>query len=110
MAPTSNPEIGDRFAVTRTASGELLVPEAIPALGLSLDVLEDEQGRPLSLAPGALDLTPALALWLEYRGPGRFRLIVEPGQPRRRTPSPPSKACRSNWTPPTGNWCVARPG
>ena len=88
----ATPEPGDRFEAA-VADGRLAVPEAVSALGLSLDVVEDEQGRPLAVKPDPAGeglilpepLRPMLdrsaALWLEYRGPGRFRLLTEPLPP-----------------------------
>ena len=88
----SNPEPGDRFEAAAD-SGRLVIPETLAALGTFLDVLEDEQGHPLAVAtvpsgrglilPKSLHplLDQAAALWLEYRGPGRFRLLAEPLPP-----------------------------
>src|SRR5947209_2291478 len=85
----SSLELGDRFAVT-TDAGRLLIPEALSALGASVDTLEDEQGRAYPVQPDDTDssvkvpdpLRPAIgqaaALWLEYRAPKRFRLLAEP--------------------------------
>jgi SNF2 family DNA or RNA helicase len=83
-------EPGDRFEVEDAGGGKLLLPESLAGLGVSLDVLEDEQGRSLPmtldtlghslLLPDAVRpvLDQSAALWLEYRGPNRFRLLSEP--------------------------------
>src|SRR6476646_8719224 len=85
----SSLEPGDRFEAS-AANAQLLVPEALSALGASIDVLEDEQGHSLPLTRDAAGrvvklpdsvrplLEQAPALWLEYRAPGRFRLLAEP--------------------------------
>ena len=86
-------EPGDRFAIPLSSevrsSGQLPIPESIQANGLVIEVVEDQNGQPLKAQLGAeencltLDETtrPLLersaAAWLEYRGPGRFRLVVE---------------------------------
>ena len=92
LAFESTPEPGDRFEAA-AGSGRLVIPESLAGLGLSVDVLEDEQGRPLAVTPEAAGRTLGLpesvrplldqsaALWLEYRAPGRFRLLAEPMPP-----------------------------
>lgn len=91
--PATDLEPGDRF---ETLPGRLPTERAWPALlnGLEppLQSLEDDQGRPLqasfsadrtSLAVPDLPrlLDPGIqAVWLEYLGPGRFRLSVEKGE------------------------------
>jgi SNF2 family DNA or RNA helicase len=88
-------EPGDRFEVS-AVNAQLLLPEALSALGASVDVLEDEHGQSLPLTatgPGRLGLPEsarplleqASALWLEYRGPGRFCLRSEPSSPDAKT-------------------------
>src|SRR5438552_8396135 len=91
------PDPGDRFelqwsGLDRTRK-EWPLPEALRALALSLDVLEDAQGSPLEarvdavknclvLARPPASLGPeATAAWLEYQAPGRFRLVVEEKPP-----------------------------
>ncbi|HEV3445197.1 MAG TPA: SNF2-related protein [Gemmataceae bacterium] len=86
-------EPGDRFAISLSpevsATGQVPIPEGIQATGLVIESVEDEQGRPLGATVDAgrrrliLDeaarstLEAGAAAWLEYRGPGRFRLAVE---------------------------------
>ncbi len=86
-------EPGDRFEIAGTpdllATGRLPLPEALQAHAATSTIVEDEQGRSLEakLDPAEHCLfvpagSPALperwaALWLEYRGPGRLRLLVE---------------------------------
>ncbi len=88
----SSQEPGDRFEVT-SDGGRLLLPDALSGLGASLTTLEDEHGRTLAgtldvggrslIVPDAVRsvLDQAAALWLEYRSPGRFRLLAEPMAP-----------------------------
>ena len=102
MAAPSSPlfapaglEPGDRFEVTPIGgTGRLSLPRVLGPDGFPIEQIEDPAGRPLDLA---LDRRGELArraeagrgrlpiagrpLWLEYRAPGRFRLIVEPGTP-----------------------------
>jgi SNF2 family DNA or RNA helicase len=87
-------EPGDRFEVTPiggTGSGRLSLPRVLGPDGFPIEQIEDPGGRPLDLALDAWAgsiVVPKLAeglgrsngpLWLEYRAPGRFRLVVEPG-------------------------------
>jgi superfamily II DNA or RNA helicase len=81
-------EPGDRFEVAVAGLDRLTLPETLT--GAPFQALEDESGRPLtaSVDPAApylyvTDLDKLLpprrgAVWLEYRAPGRFRLLVEP--------------------------------
>src|SRR5262245_40931776 len=86
VSPTATLEPGDRFELSQPADGgRLLLPEFLLAQQLSVEHLEDETGRPLALQqqPGANSLlVPESAhveapVWLEYRAPGRFRLVAE---------------------------------
>ena len=86
-------EPGDRFEVAPIGStGRLSLPGVVGPDGFAIEQIEDPAGRPLDLtldlATGSLVVpklgeavsrSAASALWLEYRAPGRFRLIVEPG-------------------------------
>jgi SNF2 family DNA or RNA helicase len=87
-------EPGDRFEVTPIGeTGRLGLPRVLGPDGFPIEQIEDPAGRPLDLALDASAgsiVVPKLAegvgrssgpLWLEYRAPGRFRLIVEPGTP-----------------------------
>ena len=87
-------EPGDRFEVTPIGgTGRLSVPRVLGPDGFPIEQIEDPAGRPLDLALDASAgsiVVPKLGegvsrsngpLWLEYRAPGRFRLIVEPGAP-----------------------------
>jgi SNF2 family DNA or RNA helicase len=82
--------VGDRFELAvDVAAGTLRVPETLPAAGQAIERVEDENGRPLAasfdpqertLAVPGLDrllADPWDAVWLEYQGPGRFRLVVD---------------------------------
>lgn len=90
-------EPGDRFELTPIGgpgSGRLSLPRVLGPDGFPIEQIEDPAGRPLDLALDAWVgsiVVPKLAeglarstgpLWLEYRAPGRFRLIVEPGGPQ----------------------------
>ncbi len=81
-------EPGDRVEVGLDPNTQRLVlPADFEASLATLDVLEDSQGNPLETvaADGLLvvrgwgEMTPqeGLTVWLEFREPGRFRLIVE---------------------------------
>jgi SNF2 family DNA or RNA helicase len=90
-------EPGDRFEIAVPpdvrATGRLPLPEALRDSGLPIQVVEDEHGRPLPAAWDPADdclVVPDwlqslsdrwAALWLEYQGPGRFRLVAEDGPP-----------------------------
>jgi len=87
-------EPGDRFEVTQTGMPERLsVPLVLGPDGFAIEQIEDSVGHPLEsafdTASGSLVIrelseivsAPA-ALWLEYREPGRFRLIVDPKIPQ----------------------------
>jgi hypothetical protein len=87
-------QIGDRFEVASYRLPDRLeLPLSSGPNGFAIEVIEDDIGRVLRSAidpsSGAMRL-PELGklvvgqdaiLWLEYRRPGRFRLIVEPGTP-----------------------------
>src|SRR5690242_114501 len=83
-------EPGDRFEVPlvagETGSGRLLLPRFLQDAAIPVDVIEDEHGhrldRPLeqTLEPSAAPQDPTATFWLEYQAPGRFRLVVEPGE------------------------------
>ena len=84
-------EPGDRFPLQLSAdarsSGRVPIPEGIQANGLAVEVVEDQNGQPLQVDVRAnyLNLAEAsrpileggAAAWIEYRAPGRFRLVVE---------------------------------
>jgi SNF2 family DNA or RNA helicase len=83
-------EPGDRVEVAVTDQPDrLLVPPAVWAAQGQIEAIEDADGAPLPVTvdPAAGCLTVAglsrliqgrwPSLWLEYRGPGRFRLLVE---------------------------------
>ncbi len=90
-------EPGDRFEIAVTpevqATGCLPLPEAVRASGVTLEIIEDEQGRPLKAsfdpaekclsAPEWVRALPAsfAAVWLEYLGESRFCLAVEEQPP-----------------------------
>ncbi len=85
-------QIGDRFEVapSRLPDG-LELPRSLGPEGFAIEELEDVTGRVLmsTIDPAAgaiivpqlskLVSSPDAGLWLEYRAPGRFRLIIEPG-------------------------------
>ena len=87
------PEPGDRFEVIYVGPNQLQMPEETWIESVSIHTLDDDKGRTLSVSfdPGSRLVTvPELsrtllesysALWLEYREPGRFRLVVEPMPP-----------------------------
>jgi SNF2 family DNA or RNA helicase len=102
MAAPSSPrfapaglEPGDRFEVTPIGgAGRLSLPGVLGPDGFPVEQIEDPAGRPLHLSLDAsagsvivpnlgesLSRIAAGPLWLEYRAPGRFRLIFEPGTP-----------------------------
>jgi SNF2 family DNA or RNA helicase len=84
-------EPGDRVELTVTDEPDRLLvpPTAWPAAGGAIEAIEDANGAPLCAtfdpALGCLSLTGLGELiqdrwpsfWLEYRGPGHFRLVVE---------------------------------
>src|SRR5271155_5729472 len=85
-------EPGDRFEVVPIGStSRLSLPQVLGPDGFAIEQIEDVSGRPLqsALDPAGNSLIvpklaevvagPAAALWLEYRQPGRFRLIVDAG-------------------------------
>ena len=85
-------EPGDRFEVVPIGStSRLSLPQVLGPDGFAIEQIEDISGRTLE---SAVDLAgnslivpklaevvagPVTALWLEYRQPGRFRLIVDAG-------------------------------
>ncbi|MFI5454478.1 MAG: DEAD/DEAH box helicase [Isosphaerales bacterium] len=87
-------EPGDRFEVTLTGAPERLsVPLVLGPDGFAIEQIENAMGHPLKSAFDAASssfVIPELseivcasaALWLEYREPGRFRLIVDPKIPQ----------------------------
>jgi SNF2 family DNA or RNA helicase len=88
----ADPEPGDRFEVVLIGSTDRLrLPAVLGPDGFALEQIEDAEGRPVDsvLAPAENSLiVPKLAeiasssaatYWLEYRAPGRFRLIAESG-------------------------------
>src|SRR5438128_2920679 len=86
-------EPGDRFAIPLSSevrsSGRVPIPESIRASGLVIDEVEDHNALMLKSSINAAEicltedetarpiLEQSAAAWLEYRGPGRFRLVVE---------------------------------
>jgi SNF2 family DNA or RNA helicase len=94
-------EPGDRFeipiATLTRSTGRVSVPRTLLAIEAAVDTIEDEQGKPIPAhydpARGQLELADwAKALpeqcaagWLEYRAPGRFRIVAEPTS---KTPAP----------------------
>jgi len=85
-------EPGDRFEVVPIGStSRLSLPQVLGPDGFAIEQIEDVSGRPLEstldlagnslLVPKLAEVVagPADALWLEYRQPGRFRLIVDAG-------------------------------
>jgi len=87
-------EPGDRFEVSLTGVPERLsVPLVLGPDGFVIERIEDAMGHPLESAidtATGLLVIPRLtevvsgpaALWLEYREPGRFGLIVDPKIPQ----------------------------
>ena len=84
------PEVGDRFELAvDAAAGRMRVPETLSAAGQTIEQVEDGNGQSLessydpaegTLAVPGLDrllAPPWDAVWLEYLGPGRFRLVVD---------------------------------
>ena len=85
---------GDRFEIVLVGSTDRLrLPAVLGPDGFAIEQIEDADGHPLDsvFAPAENSLiVPKLAeiasnsagaLWLEYRAPGQFRLIAEPGSP-----------------------------
>ena len=85
-------EIGDRFELAPSRLPDRLeLPRSLGPEGFAIEVIEDDAGRVLNSAidPAASAvIIPELAqlvsgqaavLWLEYRAPGRFRLVAESG-------------------------------
>jgi SNF2 family DNA or RNA helicase len=88
----ADPKAGDRFEIVLIGSTDRLrLPAVLGPDGFALEQIEDAEGRPVDsvLAPAENSLiVPQLAeiassshatFWLEYRAPGRFRLISESG-------------------------------
>jgi SNF2 family DNA or RNA helicase len=86
-----DPKPGDRFEIAVIGTTDrLMLPAVLAPDGFAIEQIEDAEGRPVDsvLAPAENSLiVPKLAsivsssdatLWLEYRAPGRFRLIAEP--------------------------------
>jgi SNF2 family DNA or RNA helicase len=87
-------EPGDRFEATLLGAPERLsLPRVLGSDGFAIDQLEDAAGHPLEWAfdptsgslairqLGEIVAAPA-TLWLEYREPGCFRLIVDSSVPQ----------------------------
>src|SRR5262249_22659963 len=86
-------EPGDRFEVVPIgATGRVSVSNVLGPQGLAIEQVEDPTGRPLHLTldpstgsrvvpklDEAISRYTTAVLWLEYRAPGRFRLVIEPG-------------------------------
>src|ERR1700735_214374 len=88
--PSTNLEPGDRFEIFLSSDGRTLgLPESFLDLDLAIEQLFDLHGQPLSFrpddsleslalgAPLKLPDKESRTLWLEYQGPGRFRLVLE---------------------------------
>jgi SNF2 family DNA or RNA helicase len=89
--PEISLEPGDRFELAgQPTEGRLPLPDYLQANALVVSQLEDAAGHPLAVRkePGdgvlivpeltRLRTNPHDTLWLEYREPGRFQLLVEP--------------------------------
>src|SRR5262245_26253258 len=84
LVVSSTLEPGDRFEIPRALAGRrLALPDFLQAQEMPIEQLEDEAGTLLAvqqnphgnglvLPESARIETPA---WLEYRAPGRFRLV-----------------------------------
>src|SRR5262249_38696238 len=93
--PQTAPEPADPFQLPLSPggrpSGRWRLPEPLRDAGVAVQVIEDDRGRPLSavigpdaqhlILPDSAALIPARcdAAWLEYRAPGRFRLLFDEG-------------------------------
>jgi len=90
LTPSTTLEPGDRFEVAHPSpDGKLILPDLFPASPVPSQ-LEDELGNSLKAEwqpaeksvivadPARLAAGPEATLWLEFRDPGRFRLIVDP--------------------------------
>jgi SNF2 family DNA or RNA helicase len=90
--PSTTLEPGDRFEVSASPDGSTVsLPDSILAVGLPIAELIGPGDRPLPFRkagfPTAIELTEPLApppaaaaLWLEFLGPGRFRLVSAPDE------------------------------
>jgi hypothetical protein len=89
---TADPKPGDRFEIVLIGStGRLRLPAVLGPNGFAVEEIEDVEGHLVDsvVVPGEDSLIlPNLAeipdpltatYWLEYRAPGRFRLIAIPG-------------------------------
>jgi superfamily II DNA or RNA helicase len=88
--PLTALELGDRFEVSPSPDGLAVpLPEGLLELDQPIDQLLGPDDRPrafrLAGAPAALEFAEPLpppadagSLWLEYQGPGRFRLVAQP--------------------------------
>ena len=89
-------ELGDRFEVARNhLPDRLSLPPVLGPDGFAIEHVEDAAGHPLEAAMSSTEnslIVPKLAeiasgpsatLWMEYRAPGRYRLIPDrgPAQP-----------------------------
>ncbi len=85
-------QIGDRFELAPSRLPDRLeLPQSLGPEGFAIEVIEDDAGRVLKSAidPAASAvIIPELAqlvsgqdtvVWLEYRAPGRFRLVIGSG-------------------------------
>ncbi len=99
LTPSITLEPGDRFEVSPSPDGSTVsLPDSFLALGLTIDELVGPGDRPRAFrqadSPAALEMAEPLSpppagtdsLWLEYREPGRFRLI--PSQEKAPDPVP----------------------
>jgi SNF2 family DNA or RNA helicase len=94
-------EAGDRFELRLAEGGEgmdrLLLPACFDPSVMSIEAIEDERGRPVEAKLDPLEnclIVPELgtslvarwdAIWLEYVGSGRYRLVIEEGTPAQPT-------------------------
>jgi SNF2 family DNA or RNA helicase len=88
LAPGLEP--GDRFEVALTgARDRLRIPPILGEGDFAIEHIEDSAGRLIKAETDAVsnslvipkladDVASPAALWLEYRAPGKFRLIVDP--------------------------------
>lgn len=81
-------EPGDRFALECSGrQGRFILPDPLAAGPLGVEALEDEQGLPVNFAidreagelvlPEQTAAAASAAVWLEYRQPGSYRLLIE---------------------------------
>jgi SNF2 family DNA or RNA helicase len=89
VASVASLELGDRVEIPVLPEGKAALPDVLQAFHSPLNVVEDEDGQPLHIGVDPADHSlvgddlkrllsdhPA-ALWLEFKAPGRFRLVAE---------------------------------